>query len=122
MTPELWHRLERYARWKGKLHWGDLHNDLVILIVSYLDSKEVLILVEAIAGPVQTPLLVPTYIRDVWMRCKLCQSFHDFVHHHISEEVLYKTRGHASSILCMNWSPFSKCPPATRSRILLGKI
>jgi hypothetical protein len=87
-------------------------DDVVSLIASHLTQGETITLMKALVGcaPV-SPAAVPVCLRKQWLHCDLCAKFGAFLFENLSDEVLYRTRDHASSILCIDWSVFSG-PPA----------
>lgn len=107
-----WARLERYARWRRCFRWELFPDDVVSLIASQLTEGEVITLIKALVGSAPaSPDVVPHCLRHRWIRCDLCASFRAFLFENISDEVLYRTRDHVSSLLCIDWSVFTGTPP-----------
>lgn len=119
MDPNRWEVLERYSRWKHRIRWSSLPEDIVSAIAAHLDEHNVLCLVRALVDdPQDNPEQVPSCVRPLWIRCMLCDSFRRFVYTHVSEEALYHSRDISSSVLFVDWSCFSDLPASPVAEFL----
>lgn len=120
-TGASWERLERYARWRGRMRLIELPCDLLHgMAKQYLLPHDVLCLGEAFAGE---PLdwsdagafvrALPLWLRLLWMRALGTWRAHQLVREIESEALWYAMRVGALR-LHLDWSPFaarSPCAP-----------
>ena len=120
-TGASWERLERYARWRGRMRLIELPCDLLHgMVKQYLLPHDVLCLGEAFADE---PLdwsdagafvrALPLWLRLLWMRALGTWRAHQLVREIESEALWYAMRVGALR-LHLDWSPFaarSPCAP-----------
>lgn len=105
-----WGRVERYARWRSKLRWGDLPDDIVTSIVTHLDDTDVDTLARALVGdPLERWAAIrPRTLQTAWLQGELYRFFASFVYGDLADEVLHDTRSpFASTAMVLDWSCFS---------------
>lgn len=103
-----WSRLERYARWKSRLRWAMLPDDLVAAIADHLAPADLTALVDAlVADADEHPDAVPACLRARWALCRVRAAFGDFVRRRLEDEIMFLTRDCTSAVLFFDWSCFS---------------
>ena len=111
-----WERLERYARWRqNKLRLDLLPDEVLHLIISHLDRRDMYNLVECLVGfrpnilhPKEI-MRIPQHIQSTWIEQVLCDRFEERIYS-FTETALYYAREVSSIVMLIDWSTFANIP------------
>lgn len=108
-----WDLVERYARYRGRMHLERLPCDVLRLIVTFLTQEEMLTLAEALVGrPVRwnmDPFPVPDFLRTVWRQAMGAVRLRLLIQN-LSDDAFWYGSLFGKSHLHVDWSPFSRRP------------
>lgn len=117
METSRWERLERYARWRGRLTLRHLPDDLLAHVCSTLDTPALCCLAAAYVGHVPSPqsaadvAAVPSPFRMLWLARRVVHDLEDYLDGALSESCFYHARDGLSVVAFLDWSPFAGTPP-----------
>ena len=116
IQKDRWSRLERYARWKQNgFHMSLLPNDVLFLLISFLQGSDLHNFIEACIGYAPTlehrinSLPLPTEIWMVWFFDKVLHTFESHLMHMGNSALFYSNKNTNVSAV-VDWSPFSSSP------------